>query len=101
MDWLNDSDSFELKPSITPKRIAQGLNPKTKKRKDNTTRRWSGVYTFHHGFSRSRHSKAIRKGNGKKEWGADRDAWGKPFVQGKSSRVRMRLIAAWWGEASE
>jgi hypothetical protein len=98
MTWLKDTEPFEPKDTITPKRIAQGLTPATKKAKDRFTHRIR-YYTHRNGFQRGRGSKSSRKGNGQKTWGYDRDAFGKPAVQGKSSRVRMRLISEWWKES--
>lgn len=98
MTWLQDAEPFELKETITRKRIQQGLTPARKKKKDTATRKvkW---YSHHYGLPRHRYSKLHRKGNGIQEWGGDRDAFARPDVQGKSSRVRMRLIDHWWQEA--
>lgn len=43
----------------------------------------------------------FKKRNGRTEWGENRDAWGKPFVEGKGSRVYMKELTQWWTEASE
>jgi hypothetical protein len=53
------------------------------------------------GWNRPRWARRERHRNGKKEWGADRDAWAKAFVQDKSSRARMRAVKEWWNEATE
>lgn len=98
MTWLEDIEPFELKGTITRKRIQQGLTPLKKKAKDTATRKFK-YYTHRHGLPRGRGSKNSRKGNGRKAWGDERDAFGKPAVQGKSSRVRMRQITEWWQEA--
>jgi hypothetical protein len=53
------------------------------------------------GFNRPRFGKQLRKRNGRVEWGADRDAWQKPYVEGKGSRVYMKQQESWWEEAAE
>lgn len=134
MDWLEDTDPFVLKDSITRKRIAQGLVPQRRKWQDTqhvrnqVCWRWwfkidghpRGLYTHGitgggipwykrqgelphydaHGRQRNRQRRPLRRFNGSQEWGSSWDAWGKPHVQGKSSRHRMRLIDEWWNEAA-
>lgn len=131
--WLEETEPFELKPTITRKRIMQGLTPGQRKRLDTrkarhqiVSFRWMEHYhsrpPHEHaylitesgvpyepdclrfcasGWPRARNAKSGRRMNGKKEWGRDRDAWGKPYVQDKSSRERMRLLEEWKRAALE
>ena len=46
-------------------------------------------------------AKWYRSRNGSVEWGYVKDAWEKPHVEGKSSRVSMKLKRHWWNQAYE
>lgn len=49
----------------------------------------------------SRPNKFFRTRNGQMEWQGSGDAWGRPHVQGKSSRYSMKQKKVWIEEAYE
>lgn len=53
------------------------------------------------GYHRSKGTRSLRRGNGQLEWLGWGDAWAKPDVQGKSSRITQREKQLWWDEAYE
>ena len=75
--------------------------PYSRRKMENAIGRPTDLGLHPHGFNRPSWIKKERARNGRKEWFGYGDAWGKPWVHDKSSRVFQRTVLDWEQEAME